>query len=289
MNELLKNYVNHIVAGIDGTPEDKADMEEEMLVHLELLAKENMVKGLSEQEAAKMAIQQFGNHEKIGREMQQVLYPYRKQLFIFLAMLSLFSASGLYLAHLLINGDAEYDWLITSISIGTILLVLAFSHFRSTLRKRWSIILLIVHLLLWSYGLLGAANLSGGTIESLMLILTWLNLILTAVLLYQTALLPGAKETKVPSGKKVIHILYITTGLIICAACLFFIYGGLVMIGKLHFMMLIFLTPLAVWGALYRLQLVQWEQREEIVLWTPLLPVLLSLIIVGYLLLPLFI
>ncbi|WP_462412954.1 permease prefix domain 1-containing protein [Neobacillus sp. Marseille-QA0830] len=288
MTERLKNYVNRIVAGIDGTPEDKEDMAEEMLVHLELLMEEYIGKGFSEQEAAKMAIKQFGDEENIGREMQQVLYPFRKQLFIILAMLSLFSASGLYLAFLLINGDAEYDWLISSIGLGTILLVLAFSHFRSTLRKRWSIFILVAHLLLWSYGLLGAANLSGGAIESIMLLLTWLNIILTAVLLYQTALLPGAQETKVPGGKKVIHILYITTGLIICTACLFFIFGGLMMIGKLHFMMLVFITPLAIWGALYRLQLVQWEKHKRIVLWTPVLPVLLSLIIVGYLLLPLF-
>ncbi|WP_251550231.1 permease prefix domain 1-containing protein [Neobacillus muris] len=285
MMKLLENYVEKIVAGIDGTPEDKADMAEEMLVHLELLTEEYIEKGLSEQEAAKMAIKQFGDDEKIGREMQQVLYPYRKQLFIFLAILSLFSSSGLYLAHLLMKGDAEYDWLFVSISLGTVLLVLAFSHFRSTLRKRWSIVVLVFHLLLWSYGLLGAANLSGGLIESILLLLTWLNLIFTAILLYQTALLPGAQETKVPAGKKVIHILYITTGLIICAACLFFIYGGLVMIGKLHFMMLIFITPLIIWGALYRLQLVQWEKQQKIVLWTPLFPILVSLVIVGYLLL----
>lgn len=78
MEEKFKVYVTRLVSKLDCSETEKADIAEEMYDHLEMLKQEFLEQGVSENQAVALAISAFGKEEKIGADLQDVLFPYLK-------------------------------------------------------------------------------------------------------------------------------------------------------------------------------------------------------------------
>ncbi|MFC0234894.1 permease prefix domain 1-containing protein [Fictibacillus phosphorivorans] len=75
----MKNLDQYIKVIVEGLPlEEKEDIREEMIQHLNDHMNELMIKGYSEQESLQIAIKAFGNEKKMNWEMKKAVYPFYK-------------------------------------------------------------------------------------------------------------------------------------------------------------------------------------------------------------------
>jgi hypothetical protein len=249
----LERFVMKIVQHTECSKEEKEDLFEELMVHLQLSKEHFLEQGLSEDEAEQKAMEQFGEEGEIGSQIQQSLFPYRKEMMLTLAISSILFTIGAYLGQLLINGDAHIGWLLLSMGASSMILFLAVNQVFHLNRKRWMNSLLIVHILVYAAGYLLASNLDHYISVGLSI---WdlLNILLAIVLVYRTTLYDFSTHSKMHHTLKRLHAINITAGVLVTAACLFFAWGGLIMIG-LHPVILISLSPIFVWIILYIIQI----------------------------------
>lgn len=112
MKSKLEQYVENIVCYTEGSKQEKEDLFEELLIHLEL-SRDNIMKeeGIGQEEAEEWAMKLFGKEGEIGSGIQQALFPYRKELMLTLAISSILATITIYLMNLFIEGDAVIGWL----------------------------------------------------------------------------------------------------------------------------------------------------------------------------------
>lgn len=254
MKSQLERFVMKIVQHTECSKEEKEDLFEELMVHLQLSKEHFQEQGFSESEAEQKAMEQFGEEGEIGSQIQQSLFPYRKEMMLTLAISSILFTIGVYLGQLLINGDAHIGWLLLSMGASSMILFLAVNQVFHLNRKLWMNSLLILHILVYAAGYLLASNLDH-SISLGLSIWDWLNILLAIVLVYRTTLYDfSASSGKMDKTLKKLHAINITAGVLITAACLFFAWGGLIMIG-LHPVILISLSPILFWVILYVIQI----------------------------------
>ncbi|WP_053956431.1 VanZ family protein [Inediibacterium massiliense] len=76
--ENFEKYIEHLLEKLECTKSEKEDLQSELLDHLNLLKKEYMQKGYSEQNAIDMAINDFGDLQIISEELKNTVKPYNK-------------------------------------------------------------------------------------------------------------------------------------------------------------------------------------------------------------------
>src|SRR5690625_2954231 len=99
MKNSFHNFLSDIVNQIDGTDEEKADLYEELQVHIHLAWEQYIDEGFTEEEAGQLAIKDFGSSKAIGNEMQKAMFPHRKTL---LLITSIFSILYSFIAYSLV-------------------------------------------------------------------------------------------------------------------------------------------------------------------------------------------
>lgn len=75
MDQRIESYIRQIVDGISCSPEDKKAMADEMRDHLTLLKNEYIDQGLSDEEAARKALDSFGDREILAQEYRSTFSP----------------------------------------------------------------------------------------------------------------------------------------------------------------------------------------------------------------------
>ncbi|OZI12253.1 hypothetical protein CEW92_07175 [Bacillaceae bacterium SAS-127] len=283
MNSQLEQFAQKIVFKLDCSQAEKEEMYEEMLIHLEISRDELLKQGYSLEEAENLAVQQFGNAEVVRSELQQVLMPYRKEMYLTFALASLIWTITIYLTQLFTNGDAHIFWLMLAFACGTTFLIFALLPLTNHLRKRYQNSLLVMSLLVLIYEYLMATSLNH-TLSSSLAFGTLLLIMTNVFFLYQTNLIETSG--KMDKDKKAIHFINITSGLIIGAFSLFFIWAGFALFGKPQPKMILFASPLIIWGGLYKLQLVLWNNNRTFSYIITTLPIFISLLIVAFILAP---
>lgn len=247
MNLKISHQIERVLQEIDGTKKEKEDLYWELTDHLQLSSEAWMKTGLTEEEAIDKAIEEFGNAEKVGREIQKSMYPLRKILLVILATASLLFSFSIYLIELFMFGDAHYAWMLFSVASSSLLLVIALQLFVSFDRKIIINSLLIVHALIY---LLGVG------FSSPLTIVAWAIVIFTISLIYRTTLVDydfRAKDAQKPL--KFFHLYNITIGLIIIGVTLFLASVLLAFADEFTFGMLFFLTPFVIWLFVYYIQI----------------------------------
>lgn len=247
MNLKISHQIERVLQEIDGTKKEKEDLYWELTDHLQLSSEAWMKSGLTEEEAIDKAIEEFGNAEKVGREIQKSMYPLRKILLVILATASLLFSFSIYLIELFMFGDAHYAWMLFSVASSSLLLVIALQLFVSFDRKIIINSLLIVHALIY---LLGVG------FSSPLTIVAWAIVIFTISLIYRTTLVDydfRAKDAQKPL--KFFHLYNITIGLIIIGVTLFLASVLLAFADEFTFGMLFFLTPFVIWLFVYYIQI----------------------------------
>jgi hypothetical protein len=276
MKSKLEQYVENIVRHTESSKQEKEDLYEELLIHLQTSRDYLMEKeGLTQSEAEKKAMQLFGEEGEIGSQIQQALFPYRKELMLTLAISSIFVTISIYLLHVFIEGDAYIGWLCISMFFSSMLLFLPLNQSFHLNRKLWLNSLLILHTLGLLYGWLLISQLDHSATVGIT-IWEWLNIALSIGLVYQTTIYDySPSETNI----KVLHGINITSGIIISLFSLIFIVGGLIMIGELHPMMLVFASPLAIWIGLYIVSIKLAKKNKKSAFIIGAIPLLLCVIL----------
>src|SRR5690625_1098812 len=123
MSHSFDDFVTNIVNQIDGTEEEKADIYEELFIHLQLTCEQYKEQGFNETEAEQQAMNTFGNATSIGNQMQKAMFPLRKIMLFGLSITSLSYSFIVYIAQLISEGDAYIFWLIFSVISSSILLL----------------------------------------------------------------------------------------------------------------------------------------------------------------------
>lgn len=280
MNERLKRYVETIVNQTECTKEEKEDLYEELLVHVEQLTEDFMREGLPQDEAMSRAIAEFGHEHAIGNELQEAMFPYRKAMLLTLSILSIATAISTYLCHLFIEGYAAFIWIFLAIVVGTFLLYLSINVSTPFNRRFWINSLLILQCIIFVFGWLLAANIDH-SVSIWLNILDGLVIILSILLIYRTTIIDDflTKQTK---DQKTIHALNITSGIVIVGATLFFLIGFFGIIGTFDLAMLIFSLPFFIWLILYIIQMKLIKKYKVFAYLLGGLPLIFALGIIGY-------
>lgn len=249
MKSKLPQFVDNIVNHTECSKRDKEDMFEELLIHLEISRDEFMKEGLSLEEAEEKAMEVFGAEGEIGSQLQQAIFPYRKEFMLTLAISSLLFTICTYLVSLFVMGDAYIGWLCASMLISGTLLFLPLNKHIHLNKKLWLNSLLILQILNLLYGLLISSQLSNDYHVGLS-IWAWLNTALALILVYRTTV----HDYHEPQ-MKVLHGINIASGIVIIGGALFFLVGSLILTGGIWPVMLIYFIPIVIWLILYVAQM----------------------------------
>ncbi|WP_088036409.1 permease prefix domain 1-containing protein [Evansella clarkii] len=250
MKSDFSRYVEIIVNQTECSKEEKADMAEEMIVHLEMRKEELISEGMSSGEAERKAMEMFGSGEEIGAALQQSVYPYRKEFMLTLSIVSFIFIFSAYLLALITQGDAYIVWLISAVIINSLLLFTALNQFGKGSRRRWMNGMLIAHILnlLFGFGIISSID---HTFYLPLAAVNWLLIILTLALVYQTTIYEtNFQKTNVREAKW-LHTINFPAGIVFSAVTLFFIWAGLWLFEGFQLWVVVMVLPLAAWSLLY--------------------------------------
>ncbi|WP_078549183.1 permease prefix domain 1-containing protein [Litchfieldia alkalitelluris] len=276
MKSKLERYVENIVHHTESSKKEKEDLYEELLIHLQI-SRDYLIEaeGLTSDEAEERAMQLFGQEGEIGSQIQQALFPYRKELMLTLSISSIIATISIYLLSLFVEGDAYIGWLCYSMVLSSMLLFLPLNQHFHINKKFWINGLLIFHTLGHLYGWLIVGQLDhSGNVG--LTIWVWLNIALSIVLVYWITTYDYGSNEKY---MKLLHGLNIASGIIVIGISLFLIIGGLIMIGEFHFMMVVFACPIAVWTALYMAQVKLAKRNKKAAFVLGMIPIVACIII----------
>lgn len=286
MRSKFERYVKKIVNQTECCHEEKADIYEEMMIHLELSKEELMKKGLNEKEAEARAIELFGSEKDIGGQLQQSIFPYKRELLITLSMMSFVLTVSVYLLSLFQEGDAYMGWLIFTMTINLLLLLIALNQVGSLNRRRWVNSLLMVHILIHLYGY-GIVSMLDDAVRLPLSFLDGFIIILALVLVYQTTIYGINLEGSLVKEAKRLHLLNFVLGLITIPFSLFFLWSVMVWSEGFQPFMLIMMMPFLLWAALYIGQMKMLEKHKRVALSLACLSILLNVLILVWFFYPL--
>ncbi|HHW35738.1 MAG TPA: hypothetical protein GXX18_00300 [Bacillales bacterium] len=277
MKSKLEQYVENIVRHTESSKKEKEELYEELLIHLQISRDSLMEEeGLTPEKAEKKAMELFGQEGEIGSQIQQALFPYRKELMLTLAISSIIFTISIYLLSLFIKGDAYIGWLCISMGLSSMLLFLPLNRSFHINKKLWLNSLLVLHALGQLYGWLITSQLDQSSTVVGLTIWVWLNIALSLGLVYRTTIYDYSSDEK---HMKFLHGMNITSGIIIIGISLFLIVGFLIMVGEFHFIMLLYVSPIIVWSGLYAAQLKLAKKNTRIAFVIGIIPILACILI----------
>lgn len=240
-------YVERIVQETDTTKEEKEDLREELLIHLELSYAAKRKEGYSEEDAKRIVVEDFGISGVIGDQIQEAMFPYRKMMMLTLSITSILFSISVYLGHLFVYKDAYMIWLLLSIMISTSLLVLTIQPIEFLNRRSWRNSLLLLHLFVYLYGMLMATSLEG-EIAIVLTIVSWFIILFSLALIYRTTIF----DVQIDKYTKIFHALNLTVGVFIIALTLFFVWAALAFsVFEWNLMILLNFLPFTIWLIAY--------------------------------------
>lgn len=249
MSEELEKYVERIVEQTDCSKSEREDLFEEMLIHLSISRDEEIDKGKSEKEASQMAMKSFGKEAELGDQLQQAMFPYRKELLMLLSILGFAFTVGQYL-YVMMADQAALLYVLTGLIGHSAVLFFALNQVFPVNRKLWLGLALLLNLLLllWNGIVMSLA------IHTHFMVLMGyvLMLLLNIYLLYRTVLTYQV-NSRHKKARRTIHTVNITLGLLTAlpTAYMYFMFLGF---GGPARMLFYFFGPVVGWIILYIVQ-----------------------------------
>lgn len=263
MKQPFQRFVEGIVRETDSNHEERKDLYEELLSHLECSFIDYQKQGLSEEEAMRTAMTNFGEEREIGKQLQQAMYPYRREMMLSLSVASLLFAYSVYACQLFVMGDAHIPWLIVAVFISTAILVMTVRPVSSLNRRLWMNSMLLIHIMTFIYGFLLATDVYPPLSTGLSII-AGLILLLAIVLVYRTTIYDySSKRQQLVKDAKRFHFINITTGIFIVFATLFFLWAFL-FFGDMSPKVFILFIPLVLWIVSYASQLQLLSKQKKL-------------------------
>jgi len=253
MNHSFDEFVTNIVNQIDGTEKEKADVYEELYIHIQLSSEQYVHAGYNLKEAEQLAMNSFWSAYTIGNQMQEAMFPMRKVMLLFLSISSISYSFIVYILHLITEGDAFIAWLIISVITSSTLLLFAVQTFSTFNRKSLLNTTLIIHTFIYFYGSSLASSIHFSIFLS---IVAWGIIIISILLIYRTTI-TDYQFSNIENNNivKLLHFLNITIGIFIIGITLFFLWGLLAFSEIFELKMLVILIPVSIWIIAYFIQI----------------------------------
>ncbi|MGG0643483.1 permease prefix domain 1-containing protein [Sporosarcina gallistercoris] len=253
----------------DCSREEREDLVEELVAHLECACDDLKKNGHTDEEAVQLAMINFGDGKNVGKTLQHAMYPYRREMLLALGIGSLLMTYGIYLSQLFVMGDAHIWWLLLGVLTSSCLLFLTLRPIVSMNRRAVMNSLLVVHLLVMGAGLLLSLNLDP-PYSMVFSIIDPLIVVFTIILIFRTTIYDvPATELNLKTGTKLIHYSNLFMGILLIAGTLFFLYGYLMFASDGYGGLWKLFVPIALWGVLYAVQLTllnrQWKKSAYFV------------------------
>lgn len=255
MSEVFERFVSGIVRQTDSNQEERDDLSEELLSHLQCSYEDLHSQGYSKEEAVKMAMMNFGDDQEVGKQLQQAMYPYRREMMLVLSVSSLVFAYSVYALQLFTRGDAHMIWLLLAVVVSASILTITLRPVQSMNRRLWMNGLLLSHIAIFAAGSLLAADLEF-SYSAVLSIFSYAVVLLSIILVYRTTIYdyPSSKQP-LQKHAKWIHFINITIGIILTYITLFFAWAIMLFAGDMNSVFLLILIPLILWGIFYMVQL----------------------------------
>lgn len=256
MNQTFERFVKKVIQETDCSREEREDLFEELVVHLECACEDFKRNGHTDEEAAQLAMMNFGDGKKVGKNLQHAMYPYRREMLMALSIGSLLLTYSIYLSQLFVMGDTHIGWLLLGVLTSSSLLFLTLRPVVSLNRRAVMNSLLVIHMFVMGAGMLLSLNLDP-PYTSVFSILDALIVLFTIVLIYRTTIYDvPATELNLKTGAKFIHYFNLSIGILLTLGTLFFLYVYLMFASDGYWGLWKLFVPIALWGVFYTVQLV---------------------------------
>lgn len=274
MNLRFHHFVDRIVRQTDGNQAEKDDLYEELMTHLEISSQQFIKNGLTEKQAERKAVEHFGGADEVGSQIQQAMFPFRKEMLLVLSLTSVFFSFSTYIAQLFLESNAHIIWLIISITISSLIFICAVYRAGSFNHRFWLNMFLVIHIFVYAYGVMIAADIEGH-LSILLALLSWFIIFIGIALLYWIMINDYQANRKSQYKSFIrLHILNITTGIILVITTLFALWGLLFSSEWSPSMLKIFI-PLFIWLIAYILQISLLAKHKKIAYVIAIIPILI--------------
>ncbi|MBT2218340.1 hypothetical protein KK120_21280 [Virgibacillus dakarensis] len=255
MNRTEK-YIRRVLEQMQSPKAEREEMREELLMHLEEAKKRYLYEGYSEKQAEKYALADFGNPSRIGRELQESIYPFQRGLLYVIGIATIIFGVIFYLNAVFLLHERIIVWFGIQLLIGTAV-ILAAINISIVGRYFYLVNLLILVSATWSgIDLMMVETAPGGQAFLFSLYLTIL-IIVSLIFVFRNSYYSTSQtenEQRKPGLVKFSYIMNLLFGVIIISLGLFFMWGFLVFIG-MRAIAFVPSIPIFLWLTFYKFQM----------------------------------
>jgi hypothetical protein len=261
----IEKHINSVLQHVEGTPEERQELVDEMKDHLLSAKEEYIAQGFSPEEAEQRAIADFGGDVEVGGQLQESISPYRKDVLIGLGIATIVFAVSVFLHGVIEISEPHPIWLAILFSLGVFMTIAGFYPSVAAGRKILMAVLFFFYFPLVFIGLLiidTTDNWYKGPLE----ILAGIIGLLIIISLFMTLLRsPNAVKLDSASRKKrvLFHTINILLGIIIIPYAFLFGMGALIF-GGMNPMLLLPLGLILLWSISYWAQMKFYQRRTLI-------------------------
>ncbi|WP_281974939.1 permease prefix domain 1-containing protein [Halobacillus litoralis] len=268
----FEKHVNQILNQMQSPPEEREEIKEELLTHLEAAKQNYITHGEKEKTAEKLAIQDFGAPAMVGDGLQETLYPFQRGLLYGIGVATLLLGVFMHLNMAFSFGEPEPIWLFTQLVFGS-LVTLAAMNISWMGRHFWSVNVIVFLTAIWNgFNLVIVTQFYS---LQVILFMTYIFILVLLCLIFigRNSYFASEKTNAAPKEKtitKISHILNIIFGVIICIAALLMVWGMLVFTG-FTWRSLLPISVIIAWLIFYKFQMVLIGKRPILAIFTGLL------------------
>lgn len=249
-------YLDHVLEQLQSPNEEREDIREELLTHLNDSKMYFIHKGYSKSQAEKKALAQFGEANGIGKELQEAMYPFQRSL-LYVIGLAMIVYGALFYLNMAFNGhELIPGWLAIHLIIGSIIVLCAINI--SFIGRHFYVLhMMTVVALAWlGFNIMVVETQPGGRsifFGIYLLILIGLNLVYMFRNSYYST-----KGSQMNSNEtltiKLSYILNLVYGMLLIAVSLFYVWVALIFSGISWYVTLP-LIPFIAWLIFYKFQM----------------------------------
>ncbi|WP_080872014.1 permease prefix domain 1-containing protein [Oceanobacillus timonensis] len=279
MNRIEK-HVEDVLKQMQSPEDEREEIREELLSHLNEAKSNYISEGLSEKQAEKQVIDAFGNSHRIGRELQESKYPFQRGLLYLIGIITLLFGIIFYVNLAFVIREPDPVWLAIQLLAGSTV-VLAAINISFVGRYFYLLnVLLMLHIIWNGINVVLMQSLSqwqAVLFSVYLFILIGLDLLFVFRNSYYSTNQAERKLQK-QGFVKFSYMMNLLYGIIIIVVCLFFLWTFLAFTGP-SVAAFIMLIPILIWLIFYKYQMRFIARKPVLSLATGLLVSALALVI----------
>jgi hypothetical protein len=253
----MERYTQHVLKETQCAAEERKEIEEELMSHLQDLKEYFLATGHSDKEAERQAIAEFGGSKMIGQGFQESMYPWQRGLLYIIGIASILFGVLFHLYTLIVLQDPSVAWLAIQLIAGTIVTLAAINIAFAGRHPYFLHVVMMAHLI---WHAITYILVQGMPMQQIFLFLIYLILLIGLGLVfvfrnsYYSTATPKEGESRKRLEIKIGYTLNLLFGIMIIAVALFFLWGLLIFTGWTT-MALYPLIPIVVWFIFYKYQM----------------------------------